>query len=182
MFASRFSTLFALAVSLIGGCASAPPEIREAPPFNPEVAEVRQDPDRFQGQVARWGGLILETENRAEVTAITVLALPLSKGGKPEIGDTSPGRFIALVPRFLEPTLYKKDRKLTVKGAVTGTETRQVGEFPYTYPVIQVAHDYLWPVEPVLSEYDRYPWWWYDPWYYPWYNPYYPYYRHPRFY
>jgi outer membrane lipoprotein len=175
---NRRYELLALGVLLLGGCASAPPEIREAPPVNPDVSQVGLHPDQHSGQIARWGGLILETENRAEVTAITVLALPLNKSGKPQSADASPGRFIALVPHFLEPTLYAKERKFTVKGLISGTETRKVGEFPYHYPVIQVEHYYLWPVEPVLSEEDRYPWWRYDPWYYPWYPNYYPYWRY----
>lgn len=171
--------LLLFGVLLMVGCASTPVEIREAPPVNPGVAQVSDNPDRHRGETARWGGVILETENRAEATAITVLALPLNKSGKPLNGDASPGRFIALVPRFLEPTLYTSERKITVKGRISGTETRKVGEYSYNYPVIQVEYNYLWPVEPVLSEKDRYPWWWHDPWYDPWYYPWYPrYYPH----
>ena len=53
---------------------------------------------------------------------------------------------------------------------------RKVGDFPYSYPVVDVAHYYLWPVEPKLPPRYRDPWWydpwWYDPW---WYDPWYPY-------
>jgi outer membrane lipoprotein len=109
--------------------------------------------------------------------------MPLSKNGRPQDTDDSPGRFIAVVPDFLDPKVYSDDRRLTVTGRLQGTETDKVGEFPYTYPIVQAEHYYLWPREissPYPPSYYRYPWWYYDPWYYdPWYYPWYP--RYPYY-
>jgi outer membrane lipoprotein len=171
-----------LASLLLAGCAAhIPPEIKQSLPDAPTVEQVRADPSGYLSRRVRWGGMILETENRETATWLTILALPLSKDGKPRVADESPGRFIAIVPLFLEPMVYSRERLVTVTATVLRSETRKVGEFPYLYPVIEAEAHHLWPVEPVLTEVDRYPWWWYDPWYFdPWYYPYYPYYRHPR--
>lgn len=171
----RLYLLLVIGILLISGCVTAPPEIREAPSGNPAVSQVIGNVDQYRGAAVRWGGVILDVENRTDGTAVTVMALPLSDDGEPQTGDSSRGRFIALTGQFLEPTVYKSDRKFTVKGEIAGAEIRKIGEFPYTYPVIDVQHYYLWPEEPAVSERDYYPWWRYDPWYYdPWYSPWYP--------
>jgi outer membrane lipoprotein len=164
---------------LMAACASnVPPQIRQAPADSPALEVVLGDTAGYVSRQVRWGGVILETDNRANTTRVIVLALPLSNSGKPNISDASPGRFIAVVPVFLDPTVYSKDRRLTVTGTVAGSETHKVGEFPYSYPVVDVEYHYLWPVEPKLPPRYRDPWW-YDPWWYdPWYDPWYPY-RYP---
>lgn len=161
---------------LLAACASqVPVNIREAPPGNPAVAQVRANPDEHQSQQVRWGGEILQTENRENATWLTVLARPLAGNGKPDLTDESGGRFIAHIPAFLDPKVYKAERNVTVRGAVQGSETRQVGEFPYSYPVVEATDWYLWPKEVEYPPDYYYPWWYYDPWYYdPWYR--YPYY------
>jgi outer membrane lipoprotein len=168
-----------LSALLMAACASTvPPQVRQAPPDNPALDQVLADTTGYVSRQVRWGGVILETENREKSTWVTLLALPLSKGGRPNVSDNSPGRFIAMVPDFLDPKLYSKDRRLTVTGTVSGSETRKVGEFSYSYPLVAVEYYYLWPVETQLPRGYRDPWydpWWYDPW---WYDPWYPY-RYP---
>jgi len=155
-------------------CASqVPPAIREAPADNPSVEAVRGNPDAYRERQARWGGRLIETENREHATWLIVLAASsLSKDGEPQSGDDGGGRFIAVVPEFLDPKVYTADRKVTVTGTVQGTEIRPVGKYPYTYAVVQASSWYLWP-EDTLPPYYGYPYppWWYDPWYGPWYGP-----------
>lgn len=155
---------------LLSACASGvPQQIRQEPTDSPTLEQVLADPAAHVSRPVRWGGVILETENRANSTLVTVLALPLSGSGKPQLGDDSAGRFVAVVPLFLDPKVYSKDRRFTVSGTLAGSETRKVGEFPYRYPVVEAQHHYLWPVEPKLPPRYRDPWWdnpwWYDPWY-----------------
>lgn len=168
---------FVTGFSLLTACASNVPEvIKTAPPNNPGLEQVREQPLEYMSQSIRWGGIILETENTQHETWLTLLALKLNSVGKPVISDNSVGRFIAIVPQFLEPAVYARDRMLTVRGKVLRVETRQIGEFSYQYPVIQVEHHYIWPKETEPSYYDNPPWW-YDPWYgpyYPYYHPYWP--------
>jgi outer membrane lipoprotein len=165
-----------LATLLLVSCASSvPQQIRRAPPDNPALQEVLADSSGHAGRQVRWGGVIVETENQSSSTTVTLLALPLGSTGRPKIGDDSPGRFMAIVPTFLDPTLYSENRRMTVSGTLSGSETRKVGEFPYRYPVVEVQQYYLWPVDLPLPPRYRGPWW-YDPWWYdPWYDYGYPY-------
>jgi len=161
---------------LVSACASqVPPLIREAPADSPSLAQVRAHAADYLGRQVRWGGTIIETGNRENATRLTVLGRPLYKAGEPEATDDSAGRFIAIVPEFLDPEVYAPERQVTVTGTLLRTEAGKVGEYPYTYPVVQVEAWYLWPV--VSEQPYGYPDpWWYDPWYYrPWYGPWYPY-------
>ena len=166
---------------LLNACASQVPlNIREAPAGNPSLEQVRANTTDYLGQQVRWGGTIIETGNREATTLLTVLGRPLYKGGKPKFTDDSAGRFIAIVPAFLDPQVYAPDRQVTFTGSLLRTETGKVGDYPYTYPVIQADTWYLWPVN------TAWPWGypspgWRDPWYYdPWYPYGYPYpYRYP---
>lgn len=166
-------------IALATACSShIPPEIKQSPDGAPSVAQVHQATNNYISKKVRWGGIILNTENKVNSSWLTILAYPLSDHGEPLTSDQSPGRFIAIVDNFLEPLIYKKDRKITVVGKLLRTATIKVGGFPYAYPVVQVEQHYLWPVQPDLSDHDHYPYWWSDPWYdpyYPWHSPYYPY-------
>ncbi|MGD2113123.1 MAG: Slp family lipoprotein [Gammaproteobacteria bacterium] len=170
-----------LAVLLTAGCASPVPlAIRQGPPDSPTPATVRAQPGDYAGRAVRWGGVLIATGNRAHATRLTVLARPLASDGRPGAGDISLGRFIAVVPEFLDPRVYAPDRLVTVTGTLRGSETGRVGEHPYIYPVVAAQAWYLWP-EPAAPHGEPHPWWyehwygpwWYGPWYDPWYDPWY---------
>ncbi|MDT8452885.1 MAG: Slp family lipoprotein [Gammaproteobacteria bacterium] len=164
---------------LLSACAShVPPEIKQSLEGAPTLAEVRDQPQAYLSQKVRWGGVILNLENRQDTSWLTILAYPLNEQGKPQVSDHSSGRFIAEANDFLEPSVYSRDRKITVIGRLIKTETIKVGDFPYEHPVVDVSQRYLWPEEQELSDYNYPPYWWYDPWYYPYYPWHYPYYPH----
>ena len=171
-----------LAGLLLAGCtAQIPQNIKQAPPNDPSIEQVRNSSIEDQIWQVRWGGEILEVENLENETRFTVLATPLTSGGEPKTTDNSGGRFIANVPVFLDPKIYATGRQLTVSGSVVRFEDRKVGEFAYRYPVVQADSYYLWPE--VITPAYGYPYpgwydpWYYDPWYYrPWYPRRYPYY------
>jgi len=166
------------AILLMSACTShIPPEIKQPMDGAPSVAQVRGQADTYLSQKVRWGGVILNTENKHKTSQLTIIAFPLSDHGEPQVSDHSPGRFIAIVDEFLEPQVYSNDREITVIGNVLKTETLKVGEFPYEYPVIKVDYYYLWPAKPEPADIVYPPYWMYDP-YYPW--PYYPYPYYPR--
>ncbi|HAJ91449.1 MAG TPA: hypothetical protein DCO71_02300 [Gammaproteobacteria bacterium] len=162
---------------LLGACASQVPQnIREAPADNLSLEQVHKHTADYLGRQVRWGGTIIETGNQEATTLLTVLGQPLYKDGEPKFSDDSSGRFIAIVPAFLDPQVYAPDREVTVTGSLLRTETGKVGEYPYTYPVIQVDAWYLWPKRTKRPYGYPYPGW-NDPWYY---DPWYPYgYRYP---
>jgi len=186
MTASRLLIRHAWLLStLLVACASQiPVNIRQAPRGGPSLPQVRANLLDFRSQPVRWGGEILNVENRETATWVTVLAQPLHDDGEPNRSDNSEGRFLARIPVFLDPKVYQAERRITVRGTLTGSETRQVGQFPYRYPVVDATDWYLWPKQPAREPgYDS-PYW-YDPvfpspWYYdPWYRyPYYPHHLH----
>lgn len=159
-------------VLAITACASSVPQIiRTAPANNPNLQQVVDHPQKHLSQQVRWGGIILNTENRVNSTHLTILALALDDDGEPKTSSASQGRFIADFSEFLEPSIYANNRIITVIGDIHSVETLKVGEFPYPHPVIMAVAHYLWP-QPIPSLYHDWPPYWYDPWYYP-----YPYYR-----
>ncbi len=153
---------------LLSACASQVPLIiREAPADGVSLAQVREQADDYLGRHVRWGGTIVETGNRENATWLTVLGRPLYKDGEPEFTDDSAGRFIAIVPEFLDPKVYAPGRRVTFTGTLLRFEAGMVGEFPYTYAVVQAEAWYLWAA--VTGPYgygdSRYYRPWYDPWY-----------------
>lgn len=164
-----------IAVLLVAGCSSnIPPEIKQPLEGSPGIAEVREKTDAYVNQKVRWGGVILQIENKENTSKLTIVALPLDDNGEPLESDKSPGRFIATIDAFLEPQVYSPNREITVTGHLRNTEILKVGEFDYEYPVVAVENYYLWPVKPERGYVDYPPYWLYDPYYYPWPYPYYP--------
>ena len=170
-------SVFLLATLLSAGCATTvPKEIREPPPDNPALAEVRTATQRFIGAHVRWGGTIASVDNRETETRVEVVARELGRDGRPRETDRSPGRFIAAIDGFLDPVVYAEGRDLTVTGVIAGEVTHKIGDHDYTFPVVRVNSYLLWPPRPEPLPYDVPPWY-YDPWY-PW-HPYYHPYRWP---
>ncbi|RLK48316.1 outer membrane lipoprotein [Alkalispirillum mobile] len=170
-----------LAALLMAGCATGVPEpIRSAPEAAPGVQAVREAPDEAVGETVRWGGVIAEVRNRSDHTELEVVARRLQSGGRPvDRDDASPGRFLAQVPGFLDPAIYAAGRAITVRGVVQGVREQAVGEYAYSFPVVQAEVYHLWPEREPVRDYRRDPFYdpWYDPWYRPWHRPY----RHPYY-
>lgn len=160
----RTPAICVLALVSLSGCQSAVPlEIRSEPAPSLSLADVQADPAAREGWSVRWGGAIVKVENRDTETWFEILGATLDGEGRPKDLDNPTGRFLARVDGFLDPAVYRPDRKLTLYGTVTGSENRPIGDRPYTYPLIKAQSYYLWP------EYldDAYAWpYWYDPYYY----------------
>jgi outer membrane lipoprotein len=154
----------------LSSCASRmPKKIQGAFDNTLNAAQVHTQPNKFLSQQVRWGGKILNIENRQNTSRLTIVAFPLNSYGRPKNSDQSHGRFIAVVDKFLEPELYSKDREVTVTGILQKSETLKVGEFSYSHPVVQVNSHHLWVIKQTTSpNYMNH--WWHDSWY----NPYYP--------
>ena len=168
--------LCAVTAVLLGGCASVVPEaIRSAAPGNVQVTQVHEHPQQYRGTVVRWGGNIIRTRNERDHTVIEVVARNLDSDGRPLEEDRSLGRFLVKVHGFLDPAIYKPERKLTVRGRIEGVVEQAIGEYRYAYPVVQADDIYLWKPLPPPQAYPPYPYYnpiFYDPWY-PWGWPYY---------
>lgn len=160
----RFPALACLLVA----CTTTPDPVREAVVEPVTVAQVHDAPERFRHSRVRWGGTIVDVRNEPALTVVEVLSLPLDSAGAPEPDALGRGRFRARVPGFLDPSEYSAGRWLTVVGTVGGAEKGRVGDYPYTFPLVEVEHHRLWRSRAEIDPPRYYP----DPWWYPWPYPY----------
>ncbi len=165
--------LFMSLTGLLASCASnLPVEITHAPPDNPAVSAVRQQAGQYLGRNVRWGGTIVAVENKADMTWIEILAVPLNSYGRPAgYDDSNDGRFLVRIDGFLEPEIYNKGRRLTVYGTLESRIVRQIDEHPYAYPLVHASHYHLWREDDYSPQYHyaAYP------------HFYHPYYVHPYY-
>ncbi len=163
----------------LSGCASRLPQsIAQAPAEPLSVAQVQKAPQKYVGKSVRWGGEILEVVNAEKHTDVLILARELGRKGEPVVDGQADARFIARFPGFKEPAEFPEKKRLTVSGSITGMEIRNVGEFSYPYPVVEVHESHLWPDPRPVDDYryyygpyygwgpyyHRYPWWGYPYW------------------
>ena len=134
-------------------------DIRRQADESASFSEIQKSPDRFRGTVVIWGGVIIETTNLKESTAIKVMQTALDFQRRPTNLDRSEGRFVIRVDRFLDPDIFRKGREITVGGPVAGYEVHPIGEIQYTYPVVQANELKIW------EKRIDYPPYYYDPWY-----------------
>lgn len=147
---TKFSWL-GLAALLLTGCATLPGQdsIQSADGLSGndqsvKLSSVRQNPDAFSQSEVKWGGEVQKVENRDNKTFIEVVERPLNRSGRPQLGSLSRGRFIAVVPDFLEPTDYRVGRAITVSGNISGVQQGTIGATEYEYPEVAVVDHQLW--------------------------------------
>lgn len=135
---------------------------------------LRSAPESYIGRHVILGGTIAGVKNLKEGGELEVLQAPLDSSDTPKITQSSGGRFLVTTSRFLDPLVYKKDRRVTVVGEVKGKTTRLIDEHQYIYPVIAEVEMRLWEkYQPTTYGYP--PPYFYDPFWDPWW----PYYRRP---
>jgi len=160
----------------LAGCAMQPPEVINPGSISaltvPQVREAAAG--AFADSVVRWGGVITDVENLSDRTLVEVVNHTLEKDGRPDSDGSSDGRFIASFKGFVEPLTYKTGALLTVVGDIDAKAiVRPIGDYEYSFPVVNVSGAYLWAADSDTRVYMPPPWWYYDPWpYYPRYYPY----------
>ncbi|WP_295441637.1 Slp family lipoprotein [uncultured Thiodictyon sp.] len=97
------------------------------------------------GELQRWGGSVVEGQNLADRTELTIVGYPLDRCGVPRLNDATTGRFVAVVPGYLETGDYRPGRAVTATGLISGTRASQVGASPYQLPLLTNAKVRLWP-------------------------------------
>jgi outer membrane lipoprotein len=145
------------------------------------VDKVQNEPEEYKGLIVIWGGIILHTTNNAEGSELTILQMPLDRAGLPRSPADSAGRFLARTPRFLDPEVWRRGRRVILAGKVEGVESEPLGSTTYAYPVVEIQQIHLWLPYVVGPFYPTYGWpdeGWYGPDY--WYG--FPYYSYPYLY
>jgi outer membrane lipoprotein len=157
MMARRIASLLLIFLMVISaGCASGiSKQARAQVTYSGDFSALQKNPSPHRGQVAMFGGKIVETKPSPTASEITVLQLPLGTSDRPQDGDRSEGRFLLRSGQFLDPAIYRNGALLTVVGKITGSEVRPVGGFDYAYPVVEAIEIKLWaersPASPGFS-------------------------------
>lgn len=142
----RLLVLVTAALSL-GACSIVPEPIQLAE-GSPLVSfnQIIDDPSGLSvvGEKARWGGRIVGVQNKQDASEIEVIFFPEASNGKPRTGEESKGRFKAIVPGFVDPLVFEKDRLITIVGDVAAPETGIIGEQNYIYPTLSAMGYYMW--------------------------------------
>ena len=137
-------------VLMLAGCATSgngpfvAAEQVEAEEDRLTVAAVRQQPQVHEQSEVQWGGVVAQVENRENATWIEVIERPLNSNGQPVVSNLSGGRFLAVVPGFLDPADYREGLGITVSGNIQGINVRPIGDTTYDYPRVSVADHQLW--------------------------------------
>ncbi|PWK49978.1 Slp family lipoprotein [Pleionea mediterranea] len=92
----------------------------------------------------RWGGVIARVDNQERQSVIEIVAKPLMSSSRPRDVDTSGGRFLAIVPDFVDPVVYEKGREVTVVGELSDMVEGKIGEMKYWFPVVRTTSHHLW--------------------------------------
>ena len=163
----------ALLLAALAGCSSYPisSDLRDQATQVP-FSRVKADPEGTRGKVVIWGGRIIDVVNNTNGGTIYVLCLPVRSDGRPIDNQSSPGRFMAVSPGFLDPEIYPPGTRITVAGPLDGVWTEPLEDIDYTYPVVEIQQVHLWPEQrepspssgPNWNVYWGPPpptWWWY---------------------
>ena len=130
---------------LLGACSPIPETIRNAPTPDIQLPDVQKDFSAYQGKLVRWGGALIEVENRETGTTLQIMAYPLNDNGHPDVTAVAQGRFIVRANEFLDPALYTRYSEITAFGRLIDQSERHVGRKSLKLPVIELLELHLWP-------------------------------------
>lgn len=172
----RIVISLALAVLAVSACTTVPTQLEG---MYTEISPARVEPGVY-GSTVRWGGVILDAKNKENQTCFEILSRDLSKYMRPLVEDSTAGRFIACKEGFHDPEVFAKGREVTLTGQIRSMEVRQIDEFNYRYPVVDISHLVLWEIRKDVLVYDHYdPF--FSPYYWGWGYSRYPYYGFPYY-
>lgn len=139
--------LTAILFSLLAACASSPGFNTRGvdPSLTPE--HVLDTASESVGKTVLWGGIILNTSNRADNTLIEVLTYPLDRQHRPQRDLEPMGRILIENPGFLEPAIYAQGKLISVVGTLGSPVHGNIGMSSYDYPVVQAQQVHLWDTQ-----------------------------------
>jgi len=130
---------------VLSACVNTPEKVQVAENVSlVGFAEVKALPNDFQGQVARWGGVIAKVENQEKQTMIEVVNFDLASSTRPKQKQETKGRFRIYYQGLLDPIIYKVGKSITAVGQVGIAEDGKIGEHKYQYPILNSAQVHLW--------------------------------------
>jgi outer membrane lipoprotein len=142
---SLLKTSVAVLTFLVGGCVIVPEQIKVSDNENLVPFEnIINGSETGQGVKARWGGEIVNVENKEEYSEVEILQYPSNPYGKPRTNLDSAGRFKVQVAGFIDPLVFEKGRLITFLGELGEPSEGIIGEQIYIYPVLLASAYYMW--------------------------------------
>lgn len=127
-------------------CACATPLYRDLPNVVSVMpTDVQQAPDDYAGADVIWGGRIVGFNNREDRSEVEVVAFPLDRNQQPLTDAPTQGRFVLVLPGYVEALDYAEGRHLTVHGRLSGSTLGRVQEHDYLYPLVRGTSVHVWP-------------------------------------
>ena len=118
-----FGALLALALA---GCAT--PVFKDMPATALSPLDVALAPERYHDTALVWGGRIIGVHNLADTTQVEIVAHPLDSAQRPDVRAPSIGRFVVVLPGYVESMDYPAGRWLSVRGHVVGSEVHRIDD------------------------------------------------------
>jgi len=140
-----YSLCMAFAVFLLGCAAGISQQARSMVTYKGSFTDLQKSSEDHKGEVVMLGGRIIETKTSPPFSELIVLQLALGTSGRPVNSDQSEGRFIVQTREILDPEIYQKDMRIAVVGKLIGSKVLSIGNFEYTYPVVEPMEIKLWP-------------------------------------
>jgi outer membrane lipoprotein len=157
-----------LAAMWFVSCSVMPAAVRQEALTDVPFPELVANASDYVGQTVILGGYVVEVQNEENLSRIVAVQAPLRFGDEPGSRDQSQGRLIIEYDGFLDPEVYRKDRRITVGGTLLGSSRTESGRAIYPYVRVKAATIHIWEQRPAVQR---------DPF---WYRPYA--YPHPFFY
>ena len=132
------------ALLMLAACAPAPIYKTSGAAVTAAPFQVAQSPENFSNREVIWGGRIVQVKVFADHSEIELLAYPLDSSQRPKANDSGNGRFIAVMPGYVEPLDYPSGALMTVDGKLNGSRAGKVGEADYVFPLVVAAQSHVW--------------------------------------
>ena len=132
---------------LLAACAPPPIYKPDAAVLAASPAQVAAAPDRYRDGEVIWGGRIVGVRNFPDHSEIELLALPLDSSQRPRPDQPAAGRFIALVPGYVEAMDNPPGALITVHGHLDGVRAGKVGDAAYSFPLVRAQQSHRWTPE-----------------------------------
>lgn len=140
----------AAAIGLLALAACAPAPIYKPSPTTVVTSPgiVSQSPGQFANADVIWGGQVVEVHNLADHSEVEIVGYPLDSSQRPKVASNGGwGRFIAVLPGYVESFDYPTGSLITLTGHIAGSRDGKVGEASYVYPLVSVAQSHRWTAD-----------------------------------
>lgn len=148
--ACRFAFRFLPALVLTGALAAcAPAPIYKTGPgsVNATPGQVVTSPENFHGLQVVWGGSVIAVRNLSDHSEVEILAYPLDASQRPRMQQPAIGRFIAIMPGFVEPMDFPPGTLVTLRGTLDGSRGGTVGQADYQFAIVHGEAMHRWTPE-----------------------------------